>query len=119
MRKLFAILGLAVLAACGGDDGPTEPVIPVVTGQWTAAVDNETLSMTVTSTGQTFSGSGSWGSDAIGVTGTHAHPNVSMIFTFSQYQPINFQGTFSDDNTISGALNGSGFNNYAATFRRQ
>jgi hypothetical protein len=70
----------------------------------------------VTGTG-TISGAGT--PLAITVTGTHSHPNVSLNANAPGFEPMNFQGTFTNDNTINGTLNGSGFDNFALTLQRQ
>ncbi len=55
----------------------------------------------------------------ITVTDTHAHPNVSLTAQATGYPDMNFQGQFTDNNTITGALNGAGFTNLPLTLRRQ
>lgn len=54
------------------------------------------------------------------VTGTYITPSVSLTFNISTLEPINFTGTHNvaTDRTITGNLNGSGYNGDAASCTR-
>ncbi len=130
MRRLMAGLSLMVLAlvlmlaACGGD--ATGPKTPTVTGAWSGTIGGTgnmgSLSLTLTETNGAVVGSGVIsGSEsvAVHVTGTHAHPSVSLAMTSSGYEDCNFSGTMTATNTIAGTLNGSGFYNRPVTLTRQ
>ncbi len=125
MRYLVA--GLMLLAAaCGGDNGTTEPEDPEVEGQWngpiTTDVGSGSLALTLTEASGTVSGTGTLSvpGDAVAltVTGTYAPPNVSLQMTSTGFEPMNLSGEVSEDE-IDGTLNGSGFVNIAVTLRRQ
>lgn len=122
MRKVFATLLLLAAVGCG-DKGPTEPPIPVLTGGWQGNTGGATVTMTLSAAGPSLSGSGNLsgagGALALQITGTHAHPSVSLTFTAPGYQPLNFQGTMQGDRSIVGTLSGSGYNNDPITFHRQ
>jgi len=126
MRKAALALisvGLLVLTTACRDE-PNAPKTPTVTGSWSGTTDNATLSLTLTeSSDRSVSGSGHISSPsnsiALTVTGTHAHPSVSLILKATGYQDVNFQGEFSADDRIIGSLNGSGFRNDAITLRRR
>lgn len=124
MRKLFAVLSLVLLSLAGcGDDGPSEPEIPSLTGAWSGSASGYTFNLTMTeSAGGILDGNGSINGPgfaaAMEVSGRHAHPSVSLTIVPAGFEPLNFQGTMADDRTINGTLNGSGFNNFALTMRR-
>lgn len=118
MLKLFTgvLVSAALLTGCDSITGKDKD--PSITGQWTAAIDGEAVMMTLSEKDQQITGSGSWGGDAISVTGTHVHPNVSMVVEFARFQPVNFQGSFVDDNQIRGSATGSGFGGQSITLNR-
>ena len=122
MRKLLPLLLALIipLTACGDSSGPSTPS---TTGSWTGSTGGATFTLTLTEATQNITGSGSLvgpgASIALTATGTHVHPNVSMIFRAAGYQDLNYQGSFTNDNTIVGTLNGSGFANTAVTFVRR
>lgn len=124
MRKVFAVLAVALMVIAGcGDDEPSGPRVPNLSGAWSGSAGGFTFAITLTeSEGGILEGNGSASgpgfADAIEVSGRHAHPSVSLTVLPSQFDPMNFQGTLSDDRTINGTLNGSGFNNFALTLRR-
>ena len=48
----------------------------------------------------------------VNIAGAHAHPSLSLTFTFpgSNFAPVSFQGVFNSTfSTVTGLLNGSGF----------
>ena len=88
-----------------------------VDGAWAATVDYEDIFVTLTEDRGEIWGSGSWGFDAVRVRGNRAGADVSLVFEFSAYNPINFQGTLRGDR-LEGWLTGSGFRGDPATFWR-
>lgn len=126
--KLLPVLAVVLtLAACGDDDpsGPSTPAIPTATGQWTGTASGISFSFTLSEASNgsiTGSGSASAPTGSIAMTvrsGTHAHPNISLTLGGEGFEDANFQGAFAGDNTITGSINGSGFNNFALTLQRQ
>lgn len=125
VRFLPLLILTLFLTACG-DKGPTEPKTPPppsASGAWQGTSGGLVMTLTLSETQQAVSGSGNltFGSNALAVTvqGTHAHPSVGLTLRASGYEDINFQGSFTDSNTMSGTLNGSGFSNQSFTLRRQ
>jgi len=121
MKKLAVLALILALAACGGD--ATGPKTPSVSGGWTGTVmEAGSLNLTLVETSGTLTGSGSLSAGtfaaALTVTGAHAHPNVSLTMKSAGYEDMNFAGTMTDDRTIAGTLNGSGFSGQAVTLRR-
>jgi hypothetical protein len=130
--KLFRLLFIVFFAAvvimgCGDDDNPTTPTNPTLDGTWQGTIrggiavvssdlsqseNSVTGTVTVTSVlGEVF-GPGT-------VNGTNTYPNVSLTLSIPGYQVMTFTGSFSDDNTVSGVLNGSGFVDEPLTLVRQ
>jgi hypothetical protein len=57
---------------------------------------------------------------AVSATGTYNFPNVSMTIQSSGFEDLNFSGTLSaDGDQLTGSMNGSGFDNFSITLRRQ
>nr|PZN90624.1 MAG: hypothetical protein DIU52_07500 [bacterium] len=123
MRTLAAALILALaLAACG--DSSTEPKTPSASGTWTGVVTGGTITLTLAEqAGGTITGAGSIqgtaGAASVTVTGTHVHPSISLTLRSTGFEDANYTGQFVNRNTISGHLNGSGFNNVTLTLTRQ
>lgn len=127
-RHALAILTLTVVAAaCGGDDGPSEPKTPPTpefNGTWQTSNSGLTLTLTtIESADGSISGNGtaktSTESLALTVTGVHSHPDVTFTGKATGFEDWNFTGQFVGSNTVSGTLNGSGFDGDAATWTRQ
>jgi hypothetical protein len=88
-----------------------------LSGVWSASVDREDIFVTLTEDRGQIHGSGSWGYDAVTVVGNRAGADVSLVFEFYDFNPINFQGSLAH-NRIDGWLTGSGFRGESATFWR-
>lgn len=121
----FSLLPLLLIlfAACSGDS-PSAPATPSINGTWNGTGAGVTVNMVLTSAGTgTVSGNGTIGAGSssipITITGTHAHPGVALTGKATGFQDMIFQGSFTDNNTIMGTLNGSGFSNFALTLKRQ
>lgn len=125
MSKLVAVPLLLVallLGAC--DKNPFARENPKVAGAWIATPPlGWVLDITTSETDRAITGTGTLAygdySIPLTVTGTNAYPKVSMTLSSTGYEPIGFQGTFSDKNTISGKLNGSGWQGEAFTLVRK
>lgn len=109
MRKLFWLpfLMIAVLLS-GCSDATGIGGGDAVSGPWVGTVDREDILVTLTEDRGAIRGSGSWGFDAVTVRGNRAGRDVSLIFEFSEFEPVNFQGTLAGDR-MEGWLTGSGF----------
>lgn len=114
---LTLVLSMSV-AACGGDS-PTEPEPdPTVSGSWSGTSQGLTLNLVLTEgVGGTVSGSGNVsgpdGNIALTVRqGTHTYPNLSLILGATGFEDMNFSGRLTSETTISGTLNGSGFDDF-------
>lgn len=125
MRKLllFPLVLLSLLAVGCKDDGPTEPEIPSFTGTWLGDINGSAFEVTATERDGDISGSGviSFGTERVAITvaGTHAHPNLSLTISSAGYEDFNFSGNFTNENRVSGTLNGSGFADEPVTLNRQ
>ena len=116
-RKLLLLL-LVLLSACG---------LPKATmrGQWSGANEGFVLKLTLRESAEgDITGSGSIKTKegetiALDVTGSNVYPHVTMTFSSTGYYDFNFTGEFSDNNTIDGKLNGSGFTDFEITLERQ
>lgn len=88
---------------------------PTIDGRWSGSSAGTNYSMTVTERDKTVTGSATIsapsGSIALTVTGSHAHPAVSLTLSATGYESFNFTGNFETEDLITGRLNGSGFVN--------
>ncbi len=122
IRLLALLLLFALAAACG--DSTSEPAIPSAAGAWSGTAGGFTVNLLLSAaTDGSLSGTGSVAATTgpplpFTVTGTHAHPNFSLVARAPAFEDINFQGQFTDANTIDGMLTGAGFN-HALRLRRQ
>ena len=119
MRRLI-VLTLAAVLACGDETAP----LPSLTGAWRGVFSSSgvttTLPLTLTESGTSVAGSGNLASSnaafALTATGTHAHPNVSLVLGATGFQDINLSGEFTAPNTVAATLNGSGYVGKSGTF---
>nr|BCX01925.1 MAG: hypothetical protein KatS3mg041_1971 [Bacteroidota bacterium] len=123
MRRWSWLYVLSLFFLLSGLSCKKEEKTPGLSGRWTGVVQGITIDVTLVETKGTITGSGSIQapgvSISVSVTGTYSFPNVSMTFRSTGYEDFTFSGTLSaDGNTLSGSLNGSGFNNVAITLRR-
>ncbi len=120
--RRFALLPAMVFATACGDSG-SEPRTPSMTGTWVGDLQGAAVTVTLTERDQQVNGAGNiaFGTDRVAITagGTHVHPAVSLTIKSSGFQDINYQGTFTNDNTVSGSLSGSGFTGDNLIIRRQ
>lgn len=101
------LVGLVVIAGCGGDDDD-DPVGLNLTGTWTiVAVGYPNMTAVLTHTGTTITGTVTTvPAYATGITGFTNGPSgttrpreVTLVVTFSDGMVGTFTGTVSDDNT--------------------
>lgn len=110
-----------VAAGCSDSSGPKT----TVTGNWTGSApisvgSNATLSMVLTESSGAVTGTGSLvGSTSIAltVTGTYAAPSLGLTMSAPGFSSLNLTATVSGK-TMTGTLNGSGFNNTAITLTK-
>jgi hypothetical protein len=119
---LFAMM-LVSITGCKKESNPVQPPPPSMSGNWAASAGGYTFTFTLTENNGAISGMGQqqWASGTLAhtITGTHVHPNVTMTFKATGYQDTNFQGSFTNDNTVAGKLNGSGWVDQAISLLRQ
>ena len=124
MRKslLFALPLVAWLAACGGDGPTTSSATYSATGSWSGSVPTRpglVLGLTLSQQNANVTGTGNVLVTPVTVTGSVSSPSVVLVLNSPGYQPINFSGQFRTATEIRGTLNGSGFENEEATFKRR
>ena len=121
-RCVIPLILVASLALGGCTDDPVTPEPPTVAGQWSGSMDGLTFSMLLTQDESQVTGTGqgtggSEGSDVLTITGVYLPPNVSLTIESSVYSATNFTGVHSE-HTITGHLNGGGFENRPLTLTR-
>jgi hypothetical protein len=125
--RVLTMLALAAMVACGDSSGPETPSMA---GTWTATSQTSNgvqfvIGLNLTQADRAISGSGSLtlpdGTlvSALTVTGTHTYPQVGMTMTSTGFEPMIFQGEFSNASTVRGQIDGSGFVATAINFSRQ
>lgn len=94
-----------------------------VTGSYSGSSQGLTLSMTLTQSGTSVSGSGQIIAGEVypvSVSGSFNAPNVNLTLANPQLAPITLQGTVSNDGrSINATLNGAGLENLAITLNLQ
>jgi hypothetical protein len=128
MRPIAHLYGLATLItaltlACGDSLGPESALNGTWTGSGSDGAATLTSTLTLSESKGTISGSGNLsgtgGAVAVTVTGTHTGANVSLILAITGFQPANFTGAVAANGlSMSGTLNGSGFQNFVVTLTR-
>ena len=127
ITRIIGVITLALATIGAGCSDPTSPP-PSFTGTWTGTTASEgvafSISITATETNGQINGSGvftvgSAGGLAFTVTGSHAHPQVSLTIRSSGVQDANYSGSFTSENGVDGTLNGSGFANLPLALQRQ
>ncbi|MGH7647106.1 MAG: hypothetical protein ACREND_03235 [Gemmatimonadaceae bacterium] len=116
-RPLVSIVIALGMAACGSSTSPA----PTLNGSWTGSDPNSSLSLTLTQSGTQVTGTGQLVSGTtypLTVTGIVAEPAFSLSMTPGQFAPVTYTGSLSHD-SLTGRLNGSGFDNESITLARQ
>jgi hypothetical protein len=118
MRQIAFALSLVLLVSC---DKSTKPK-PSIAGTWSGSGGGISMTVALTQTATVVSGngsmSGSGGALALTAQGTFSEPNFSLTMSATGYQPYNFAGTL-NGNSMTGVMNGSGFNQVGMTLTRQ
>jgi hypothetical protein len=113
MRRLLALVAIAASLGCGSDLlGPVQSV----DGNWNGIQNGYSMSLALTQTGTTVSGTADFlgvGGQASGsVSGTFVYPTLDLTITIPQVADVSYKGTMSGTQAkIFGQLNGSGFVN--------
>lgn len=112
------VVAAGILAACGKDPAGTGPLA----GDWQALASGETVTMTLTQSGQSIHGTGmifdTTNATTLTITGTHSAPFVNLNFDAIGFIDWTFSGRLNGD-SLSGVFNGSGFSNFGVVFVRQ
>ena len=122
VAAVFLLVGLVDLVGCGGDRVTGVPAS--IAGRWAGAAEGTSVSMQLTESGTDVAGTGVFtdasGAAQISVRGTYQQPAVNLTLQFpnTNFNPVFLSGTASAD-VITGALNGSGYDNFAITLARQ
>ncbi|MEX2581731.1 MAG: hypothetical protein WD766_00520 [Gemmatimonadota bacterium] len=101
----------------------SEPERREIRGSWASVgVPGVEIEMTLAETARSIDGAGAWKGPetarAFLVRGALAVDEVSLNFDFSGTENVNFQGHFSDEDTMVGVLNGGGLRDEAGSFTR-
>jgi hypothetical protein len=126
LSRVIVILLFAtvVIMGCGDDNGPTTPANPTMDGTWQGVAQGlAVFVLELSQSGTTVTGDGTISDatrvDNVTVDGSNVYPDVTLTISIVGYNPITFTGSFSDDNTVSGVLNGSGFVDEPLTLVKQ
>lgn len=121
----LAIALLLVLAGCDSGGGPPETLI----GEWRGTFVQESISYTVflsleQTSPSSVRGTGtidsSQGTLQIDLTGTYAHPQVTLSMQVQSQRPATLEGTVSEDrSTIDALITGSDFDGAEFELERQ
>jgi hypothetical protein len=118
MKMLMLVAMTLVVAACGSSTGPKV----TVAGTWAGVTGAQVLTVTLAENSGTVSGSGTLtntpaGTIALTVSGSFVGSTVSLAMTSGLHPAFNVTGTVAG-NTMTGALQGSGFTGDAITLTR-
>lgn len=105
-RRTILAVWMVFLAACSDSTGARNPSM---TGVWDGALLTVPVVLTLSERDQQITGSGNGASLAFSITGTHVHPNVSLILKATGYGDMNFTGAFNGSREVNGNVQGSGF----------
>jgi hypothetical protein len=111
MRRLLAVLSLAVVASCDSFDPLTENT---VSGTWRGSSTGQTFLVVMQQAGTTVAGTGTITSAAAGtrqlsLAGNFQQPTFSATLTPTGGTAITLQGTV-EGRSLVGTLTGGGFN---------
>lgn len=118
MKRLLTVAMAFALAACSSSTAPKV----TVAGTWSGSTGGQALTLTLAENAGSVSGSGTLtntpaGTIAITVSGSFVGSTVSLALTSGLHPAINLSGTVAG-NTMTGALQGSGFTGEAITLTR-
>jgi len=107
MKRIAAVALVALLAACGGDAGPTDRFSGTWAGTAYPSLDTVQFVLTPSQTGSTVTGTGMASdratSAAITFTGISAPPSVNLII-FLNSDTLSYAGTYVSSDSIVGSL---------------
>lgn len=120
--KLLTFVLLTVVAA--GCQNTTVPERRDIFGSWISRSFPEgTLRMTLTETARAVEGAGSYvtetTAEAFRASGALADDEISLLLEFDTRENVNFQGVFTDEDTIEGSLTGGGFSRVPVVLARE
>jgi|GEM_PF-2070555 len=126
----LALLLAAALPACDSADPEPQlppPAAPSLSGQWQGNTTVQgsllTLNLQLVESGGNVNGNGTINLGtplAVSATGTYNFPSVAMTIRSSGFADLNFSGTLgADGRSLSGTMQGSGFDNFGITLTRQ
>jgi len=118
MKRFLMAAAAFVVAGCSSSTAPKV----TVAGTWSGVTASQVLTITLTESSGSVSGSGTLtntpvGTIAITVSGSFVGSTVSLALTSGLHPAINLTGTVAG-NTMTGALQGSGFTGDAITLTR-
>lgn len=116
-RGIAVVAGLSL--GCGGSTSPRT----TVDGGWQGIAGADTVTITLASTGQSVSGSGTIavaGSTPYPVTisGTFVVPTLAVTLTSTQHAPLTLAATLGNG-TLAGALDGGAYADVVIVLRRK
>jgi hypothetical protein len=112
MKRIAALALIALLAACGGDAGPTDRFSGTWSGNAIASpTDTVHIVLSAAQTGSTITGTGTAsdfsGSEPVTFSGTSTAPSVNLVVIIES-DTLNYSGTFVSSDSISGSLSAGG-----------
>jgi hypothetical protein len=107
MKRFAALTLIALLAACGGDAGPTDRFSGTWTGIGTTSTDTIRLELVSTQNGSKVIGTGTLSdnstTEAVMFAGTSMASSVDLL-VITHAGPINYVGTFVTSDSIAGGI---------------
>lgn len=119
-RAALVVLVAALLSACGGSTSPQQLTVD---GNWLGTTGGQTLSISLASSGQSVSGTGTISaagsaSYPVTISGTFVVPTLAVAMTSAQHPSTSLAATLGGG-VLAGALNGNGFADAAIVLNRQ
>jgi hypothetical protein len=119
MRRLFAVLVFASLAACDTLSGPLESTVG---GTWTGTSAGQSLTMNLQQGGSGVAGTGaltgSFGARNVAISGNFTPPDLTLTLSSAGAPPITLEAVVTN-NALLGSLTGGGFTGDAIAMSRQ
>jgi hypothetical protein len=104
-------------------DRGTAP-LPTLTGNWFGSGGGYVMDLSLTHSGQNVSGDGTLAGVtrtlSVNASGTFSHPTFALTMSGTTFTDFTFEGTLdSKGTTMTGAMNGSGFNDVEMILTRR
>jgi hypothetical protein len=120
-RSWAPLILLGLLAAACSTSTSTQPL--TVDGNWQGAASGSTISISLTSSGQTVGGTGTIAASGsasypVTISGTFVVPTLAVAMTSAQHPSISLAATLGGG-VLSGALNGNGFADAVIVLNKQ